>query len=430
MRAESSSRQVRAAAEKRKPKVFDLHLPERGAEHAIHALAAEDGEHGKREIGEEVSRRTHRAHQLFHPRKHVRRGRVSRVQRRHERALRRAPDAIDRNPDVFERAQRAEMCETVSAPAGQDDPDRSTGDVSREPLGVLPAPEPKRMVSHRLGATVSPPSRTLGRFAGCVDENELRGGTASTAPQEASFGRVRRRVPRRRSRDDENFIRLRHAHLRPRRRARVRLQDDEPVVFLLLRHPPREFRPVKFRPQTRDGAVAKLVPRGRFVEPQRRAEHFERASKVPRERRHRGLVLDARGNQRDGHEIRSCGRTLERGVQLPRHRLEESRRRRRVTRAHQRQRAARHSHELAVPQAHRRGRVPTPREQRCLADGLASTALFVRTRAVPPLRSVPAAIVVPIPPQQPDASRDEHEHAGGLLALHIRRLARAEPHAV
>ena len=284
--------------------------------------------------------------------KHVGRGRVSRVQRRHERALRRAPDAIDRDPDVFERAQRAEMCETVSAPAGQDDPDRSTGDVSREPLGVLPAPEPKRMVSHRLGATVSPPSRTLGRFAGCVDENELRGGTASTAPQEASFGRVRRRVPRRRSRDDENFIRPRHAHLRPRRRARVRLQDDEPVIFLLLRHPPREFRPVKFRPQTRDGAVAKLVPRGRFVEPQRRAEHFERASKVPASVATADSSSTRARNQRDGHEIRSRGRTLERGVQLPRHRLEESRRRRRVSRAHQRQRSRRHSGTSSLSRKH------------------------------------------------------------------------------
>ena len=36
-----------------------------------------------------------------------------------------------------------------------------------------------------------------------------------------------------RPRDDQNLIRLRHAHLRPRRGG-VRLQQDEPVVLLLL----------------------------------------------------------------------------------------------------------------------------------------------------------------------------------------------------
>ena len=313
-------------------------------------------------------------------------------------------------------ARNAPRCARLSAPAGQMTPTDRPARVSRA------ARRPPRT---RAGGGRTARGDSLSTVANARALRRVRG--RERAPRwhrvdGATGGVVRTRSapgPSPTPRDDENFIRLRHAHLRPRRHARVRLQDDEPVIFLLLRHPPREFRPVKFRPQTRDGAVANCPSRT-----VRRATASGRTLRArvegPRERRHRGLVLDARGNQRDGHEIRSRGRTLERGVQL-RAIASRSRRRRRVSRAHQRQRPAGHSHELAVPQAHR---VNGYRPPRASASPMVSPRPRLRsTRAVPPFD--------PSPPRSSSRSRrssrtrpDEHEHAGGLLALHIRRRPR------
>ena len=252
-----------------------------------------------------------------------------------------------------------------------------------------------------------------------------------------------------RPRDDQNLIRLRHAHLRPRRCAGVRLQQDEPVVLLLLRHPPRHLGPVKLRLQLTHGVVVEHAARGGLVEPQRRSESPQRAAQVPRQRRRRpGVRRTRRRHEADGDHVRLGARAFQRRVKLPSHRLEKPGRGDGVPGAHQRQRPAGHSHQLAVSEAHGGGRVSAAGEEGSLADGLAATAFLVgetapskpgparrrrrrrrrrRSRNVVRGADQPVLLLVL---QQTNTSGDEDVHARGLLALQVRGLAGAEPDPV
>ena len=210
-----------------------------------------------------------------------------------------------------------------------------TRDVPSQPLEVLLSLEPERVVAPHVGARRAEPSQVSRRLARVVDEHQLRRRASPAAPQEASLVRARVRVGVGRPRDDQYLIRLRHAHLRPRRCAGVRLQQDEPVVLLLLRHPPRHLGPVKLRLQLTHGVVVEHAARGGLVEPQRRSESPQRAAQVPRQRRRRPSVRrPRRRHEADGHHVWFRANALQRGVKLPSHHLEEPRRRDGVPGAH------------------------------------------------------------------------------------------------
>ena len=157
VRLQPPAGEVRAAAEESQPQVLRARpLPERRPQDGVHALPAEEAQHGEREVGEQVPRRAERPRQRLHPGERVRGARVPRVQRRHQRALARAPDAIDRNARVLKGAERAEVRQPVPAAAGEHHPDAAPRDATRQTLDVLARTEAEAVVAKKVGARVAP----------------------------------------------------------------------------------------------------------------------------------------------------------------------------------------------------------------------------------------------------------------------------------
>ena len=311
VRRQRTSRQVRRAAEEGQPQVLHVVLPERLTQDPVQPFAAEHGENREGQVGEQMPRTAQHAHQLLDPREHVRRARVLGVQSRHQSTAARAPHDVHGNAQVLQGAKRAEVRQPVSAAAGEHDANRSPRDVPREPLDVLFGRQTQHVVPLHLGPRRAPPSRRARRGARVVHQDELHGGAAAPAPQQTTLG-ARRRDPlvsRRRSRDsrhDGDSVRLRHAHLRPRASFGVRLEQDEPVVLLLLRHPAGELTAVKRVRQTSDCSIRVRVARGAFVEQERRTEPREFYTQTRRERRGDALVaVRGRGHERDRHQVGS-----------------------------------------------------------------------------------------------------------------------------